>query len=155
MGKLSFRQVLDLAIAEEEGARKLYEELASRVVDSSVKDTLLFLAKEEDGHRELLVAYKEGRIEGQGLGMVEPIEAHIVEKFGSPEWNPNWGLKEVFLAAATKEKISYEFYEELASRHPGGPVKELLKRLALEELAHKEKMEYLYANTAFPQTDGG
>lgn len=155
MGKLSFRQVLDLAIAEEEGARKLYEELASKVKDPSVKDTLLFLAKEEVGHRDLLTAYKEGRIEAQGLGMGDPIDAHIVERFGSPQWDPNWGIKEVFLAAATKEKISHEFYEELASTHPPGPVRELLKRLAAEELAHKEKMEYLYANTAFPQTDGG
>jgi hypothetical protein len=24
-----------------------------------------------------------------------------------------------------------------------------------EELVHKEKMEYLYSNTAFPQTAGG
>jgi len=39
--------------------------------------------------------------------------------------------------------------------HPEGPVKDLLKRLAGEELPHKEKVEYLYANTAFPQTDGG
>jgi len=27
--------------------------------------------------------------------------------------------------------------------------------MANEELKHKEKMEYLYANTAFPQTSGG
>jgi hypothetical protein len=27
--------------------------------------------------------------------------------------------------------------------------------MANEELKHKEKMEYLYANTAFPQTAGG
>jgi hypothetical protein len=27
--------------------------------------------------------------------------------------------------------------------------------MANEELKHKEKMEYLYTNTAFPQTAGG
>jgi rubrerythrin len=31
----------------------------------------------------------------------------------------------------------------------------LLEKMAQEELRHKEKVEYLYANTAFPQTSGG
>jgi rubrerythrin len=34
-------------------------------------------------------------------------------------------------------------------------VKELLLRMANEEMRHKEKMEYLYTNTAFAQTEGG
>ena len=29
------------------------------------------------------------------------------------------------------------------------------EKMSLEELRHKEKVEYLYANTAFPQTSGG
>jgi rubrerythrin len=49
----------------------------------------------------------------------------------------------------------YFSYEHLAGMHPEGEVKNLLKQLAKEELSHKEKVEYLYANTAFPQTDGG
>jgi hypothetical protein len=39
--------------------------------------------------------------------------------------------------------------------HPPGPAKELLEGMAREELRHKEKVEYLYTNTAFPQTAGG
>ena len=50
---------------------------------------------------------------------------------------------------------SHEFYTELAGLHGDGEVKDLLLKMANEELKHKEKMEYLYANTAFPQTDGG
>jgi hypothetical protein len=37
----------------------------------------------------------------------------------------------------------------------GDAVHDMLHKIANEELKHKEKMEYLYANTAFPQTDGG
>ncbi|MEJ5377258.1 MAG: ferritin family protein [bacterium] len=155
MGKLDLGKVLDLAIAEELAAHELYTELASKVKDQAAKDTLLFLASEELSHRDLLMAYREGRLEAQGLGMKEAVDAHIVESFGTPQWDPAWGLKEVFLAAAKKEQISHQFYGELAAKHPAGPVRELLLRLAREELSHKEKMEYLYANTAFPQTDGG
>ena len=31
----------------------------------------------------------------------------------------------------------------------------MLQKMANEELKHKEKMEYLYSNTAFTQTSGG
>ncbi|HPL62166.1 MAG TPA: hypothetical protein PK587_00245 [Syntrophales bacterium] len=39
--------------------------------------------------------------------------------------------------------------------HPAGEVREFLLGMAAQELGHKEKVEYLYANTAFPQLDGG
>jgi len=52
-------------------------------------------------------------------------------------------------------KNTYNFYTELAGLHPGGETKKMLLKIANEELKHKEKMEYLYANTAFPQTAGG
>lgn len=120
MGKLELQQVLDMAIAEEMAAHCLYLELAQKVIEKAVRDTLLFLAKEELSHRDLLVAYREGRLAGQGLGMGEPVDAHLVEAMGTPEWDPAWGLKELFLAAARKEQISHEFYAELASRHPMG-----------------------------------
>jgi rubrerythrin len=43
----------------------------------------------------------------------------------------------------------------LANLHTEGELREILFKMANEELKHKEKMEYLYANTAFPQTSGG
>ena len=44
---------------------------------------------------------------------------------------------------------------KLAELQPAGELKKLLSKLAQEELAHKEKAEYLYCNAAFPQTDWG
>jgi rubrerythrin len=51
--------------------------------------------------------------------------------------------------------IRDRFYTELAHLHADGDLREMLLKMANEELKHKEKMEYLYANTAFPQTSGG
>ncbi len=31
----------------------------------------------------------------------------------------------------------------------------MLLKMADQEMKHKEKVEYLYSNTAFPQTSGG
>jgi rubrerythrin len=63
--------------------------------------------------------------------------------------------EEVFLVAAKRELYAHNFYKGLAELCPKGPVKELLLKIAGEEMKHKEKMEYLYTNTAFAQTEGG
>ncbi len=64
-------------------------------------------------------------------------------------------LKDAFLLAANREKASHEFYLSLAAIHPAGEVKRLLKGLAAQELKHKQRVEFLYTEVAFPQTDGG
>jgi len=57
--------------------------------------------------------------------------------------------------AAEREFKAYEFYKKLAEIHPAGETRDILTRMANEELKHKEKMEYLYDNTVFAQTEGG
>jgi rubrerythrin len=64
-------------------------------------------------------------------------------------------LKDIFLFAAAREKASHEFYLSLAQIHPSGEVKRLLGELAAQELEHKQRVESLYTQVAFPQTDGG
>jgi len=74
---------------------------------------------------------------------------------GPPEITERLEHKDIFLVAAEREKSSHEFYKKFAELQPEGELKKLLYKLAQEELAHKEKTEYLYCNAAFPQTDGG
>ncbi len=64
-------------------------------------------------------------------------------------------LKDVFLLAANREMHSHDLYLALTRIHPPGEVKTLLKELASQELEHKHKVEFLYTEVAFPQTDGG
>jgi len=64
-------------------------------------------------------------------------------------------LKDVFLLAANREKASHEFYLSLARIHSTGEVKRLIERLAAQELEHKQRVEFLYTEVAFPQTNGG
>jgi rubrerythrin len=84
-----------------------------------------------------------------------PIDYKIIEHMKKPDVKKNIKSAEVYLIAANREINSYNFYNSLARSYPAGDVKELLTKMASEELKHKEKMEYLYANTAFPQTAGG
>jgi rubrerythrin len=79
----------------------------------------------------------------------------VVEHTERPEIRKGMTTRDVYLVAAAKELAAHNLYQELAAIHPGGAVKDMLLRMAREELKHKEKVEYLYTNTAFPQTAGG
>jgi rubrerythrin len=83
------------------------------------------------------------------------IDYKIVESADAPEIKPDMPLKDIFLIAANREKSAHEAYLALAAAHPPGNVRKLLEDLASQELTHKHRLEFLYNETAFPQTDGG
>jgi rubrerythrin len=151
----NLNDVLELAIQSEIYAREFYLSLREKVSESEAKDTLEFLAAEEEKHQAFLERYRRGEIAEGAVSNNEPIDYKIAEHFEEPQPADEMKSEEVFLIAAHREKLSHEFYLALAELHPDGEVKEMLKSMAEQELGHKEKAEYLYSNTAFPQTAGG
>ncbi|MDQ5986252.1 MAG: hypothetical protein CSYNP_01971 [Syntrophus sp. SKADARSKE-3] len=147
--------ILERAISNEEEAFRFYTDLYETVQDSEAKDTLIFLAAEEEKHKEYLTRYRNGQLKMNTLDMKEPVNERIAEYLKKPDIQKDMTTKDIYLVAANRELNSYHFYAGLAEIHPDGEVKDLLLRMSREELRHKEKMEYLYANTAFPQTAGG
>lgn len=149
-------KILEFAIEKEEAARNFYLKLVDRVSDASTQDTLKYLASEEDKHRHFLEKYLRGEIPEGTLRLTEVVDYRILEHLEEePEASGTLSPEEAYLLAAKREHASHELYSGLSRLHPEGPVKDLLARMASEELRHKEKVEYLYANTAFPQTSGG
>jgi len=148
-------EVIDKAIQREEEAYTFYMELYDQIEDVSAKDTLEWIAGEEKKHKTFLVDYREGKYGSKALRMSEVVHYKIAEHQEEPEIGKDMKREDVFLIASHRESRSYRFYSELAAMHSTGEVRDMLTRIANEELKHKEKMEYLYANTAFPQTAGG
>ena len=154
MGK-TIADVIDLAIQREEEAYHFYMDIHSKVQDDGVRDTVEFIAGEEKKHKAFLVAYREGNYGTDALRMADVIEYRIAEYLEEPEISKESSAQDVYLVAAHRESRSHQFYSELANMHADSELKTMLTKMANEELKHKEKMEYLYANTAFPQTSGG
>ncbi len=148
-------EVLELAIHREEEAYEFYMDIYHKVEDQSVKDTLEFIAGEETKHKAFLVGYREGNYGADALRMADVVEYRIAEYLEEPEIENKMSSQEVYLIASHREGRSHRFYTELADLHAEGDTKTMLLKMANEELKHKEKMEYLYSNTAFPQTSGG
>ncbi len=147
--------ILDLSIKREEEAYEFYMDILGRVDDESAKDTLKFIAGEEVKHKRFLVNYREGKYGADGLRMADFVEYKIAEYLEEPDMDGDLSSQEVYLIAAHRESRSHQFYTELAGLHADGEIQTMLLKMANEELKHKEKMEYLYSNTAFVQTSGG
>lgn len=147
--------IIETAITREQEAYDFYMGLLGKITDDSVRHTIQFIAGEELKHKSFLEAYRDGKYADRPLRMSDVVYYKIAEHQEEPKIKENMSRENVYLVAAHREKRSWEFYTELAELHPEGETREVLLRVANEELKHKEKMEYLYANAAFPQTDGG
>jgi rubrerythrin len=153
--QLTVQSVLEKAIEKEIESQQLYADLSRKVTSAAASDAFITLRREEEGHEELLRRYLRGELGEGGLKKEQVLDYRIAEYLEQPEITPGMKLKEVFLAAANREKASHEFYLRLARAHPAGRVRSLLEQLAAQELGHKQKVEFLYTEVAFPQTDGG
>ena len=151
----SLKSVIEKAVLNEEEARAFYLGLFDLVQDAQAKDTLKFLAGEELAHKEFLLAYLRGDKKFSALPLDVPVDYHIAQYAAKPDPKADMSSSEVYLVAAHRELNSYKFYKGLAAAQPAGEVKDMLLKMANQELQHKEKVEYLYSNTAFPQTAGG
>jgi rubrerythrin len=150
-----FDSIIEKAIANEEEANRFYLDLAEIVTDKMARDTLLYLADEEKKHKKYLLRYRQESFIGNAIETDEATNNKIAEYLQAPAVNYNIDSKDVYLLAAARELNSYNFYRGLASLHPEGEIKTMLLKMAAQEMKHKEKVEYLYTNTAFVQTEGG
>jgi rubrerythrin len=155
MDAKTISMIIDVAIEREERAYAFYQELSGKVKDITAQETLQFLSDEEKKHKEFLQKYRQGDYGAESLRMTDVVDYKIAEYLAKPDIQKNMDSKDIYLVAAHRELNSYNFYKSLADLHPDGSAKTMLLRMANEEKKHKEKVEYLYSNTAFPQTDGG
>lgn len=151
----TINRILEIAIQKEIESQHLYTELSQKVTNDAAKDALRQLTQQEQRHQNILEQYRQGELKAGVLSQGQVIDRKIAEHFDQPEVSPDMQLKDLFLLAANREMHSHRLYLALASLHPPGEVKRLLEELASQELQHKQKVEFLHSEVAFPQTDGG
>jgi len=147
--------LVETAIQREEEAYVFYMDIHGKVKDPAVRDTIEWIAGEEQKHKAFLVKYRSGEFGASGLRLSDVVYYQIAEHQAAPEVTGDMNSAQVYLVASHRELRSHRFYTDLAQQHAAGEARAMLLQMANEELKHKEKMEYLYANTAFPQTSGG
>ncbi|MCK9377561.1 MAG: ferritin family protein [Syntrophobacterales bacterium] len=140
--------IIKSAIAQEELSREFYLRLAGLVSHADTKDMLEFLAKDELEHK----AFLQSCFTPQGCKLAGAAQnAHLAEMLAAPAITDDISPKEALVIAMKREEGSYRFYQTLAELQPPGEIQDFLNKMAKVELQHKEKVEYLYDNAAFPE----
>ncbi|MFA5109963.1 MAG: ferritin family protein [Desulfobaccales bacterium] len=140
--------IIKSAIAQEELSHEFYQRLAGLVSHAETKDTLKFLAQEELEHK----AFLQSCFTPQGCKLAGAAQnVHLAEMLAAPAITDDLSPKEALVIAMKREEGSYRFYQTLAELQPPGEIQDFLNKMAKVELQHKEKVEYLYDNAAFPE----
>jgi len=142
------KPLIEQAILQEEQSHEFYTRMANLVTNKETKETLEWLAKDELDHK----AFLESCMTPTGCTLVgEAQDTHLAEVMKAPAITAEMTPKEALMVAMKREEGAYLFYQRLASLQPPGEAKAFLEKMAKMELGHKEKVEYLYANVAFPE----
>ncbi|MFA4902724.1 MAG: ferritin family protein [Desulfobaccales bacterium] len=140
--------IIKSAITQEEMSHDFYQRLAGLVSHQETKDILEFLAKDELEHKAFLL----GCFTPQGCKLAGAAQnVHLAEMLVAPTISDDMTPKEALVIAMKREEGSYRFYQTLAGLQPPGEIQAFLEKMASVELKHKEKVEYLYDNAAFPE----
>src|SRR5437667_6313998 len=134
---LTEREILALAISQEEEDARIYDDFAEGLRDRYPEQAEKFkeLRREEDSHRHrLLELYRERFGEHVPLIRREDVRGFVRRR---PVWlSRPLGLKAVQKAAETMEVETKRFYEVAARRATDAGIRQLLGDLAEEERNH-------------------
>ncbi|NJE41910.1 ferritin family protein [Thermococcus sp. GR6] len=146
------KEVFEIAVNSEIRAKEAYEKLASIVKSDIIKDELLFLAREEDKHREIIEKMAE-KFEGE---RTEPKKIEIdvmaefkviAEKMAEAIKKPDVNIDEIYEIAMQAELVSEKLYKKLASYAATEKTKIILEMLADMERNHynilRKQYEYI------------
>lgn len=84
--------------------------------------------------------------------MIPPVhDLHLAEHLKVPEVTEDLAPKDALALAIKRSDALSRFYQAMAELQAPGEIRSRLEYLAKSELSHKDKLEYLYDNVAFPE----
>ncbi len=142
--KAIIQEAIDLTM----GSREIYLTMADLVERPETKETLRYLAKNESSHKRFL----EKILDEAVCPLEVPIEdTHVSEFLKCSHITRKMSPKEALVLAIKREEALHKFYKYLESIQPPGEIRNLLQEMALIKLEHKDKLEYIYDDVAFPE----
>lgn len=145
-GLKSIREILDTAMGFEKTARDFYAGLQGRV-GKPIRELVSELAQEEQRHYELFERLRDDANIASELTMLiaTPVSDHKFSDYvQTPQLGEHPDDQAVLQYALAREHAAAEHYGALAQTAPQGPIGDLFRFLADEELRHKGELEKLY-----------
>lgn len=145
-GKVS--RLIKRAIDQAMGSREFYLTMAILVNHRETKETFEYLAHNEQKH----INFFQNILAEEACPFEIPTkDVHLADLLELPHVTRDLSPKEALIIAVKREEASHRFYQNLADHQPPGTVRHILEEMALIKLEHKDKLEYIYDNVAFPE----
>ena len=141
----SVEKALDIAIAGEVDAHKLYVDMAAMVDNAWMRETIERMAQEEWEHKRKLQAARAGRAT---LKSGEAVELGPDEIPDGSQPKADMNFRDLLAFAIKKEDISCRLYNRLADVFLDPEIKDIFRKLAKEEADHRRRFELQYEDTA-------
>lgn len=134
--------VLDFAISREEEAVQFYTDLAGKMEREWMQQAFTDFAEEEKGHKQKLLAVKEGKLllSAKKKVMDLKIGDYLVEVTPGEVFD----YQEALIVAMKREKASFRLYTDLAAATDENELRKTFQSLAQEEAKHKLRFELEY-----------
>lgn len=136
---LSEREILALAISNEEDDSRIYATYAARLRENYPGTAAMFdeMVEEEDGHRRRLIDEYQRRFDGP-IPLIR--REHVAGYFARrPVWLvENLDIEQIRGEAARMERTAGDFYDAAAKRSGDPTTRKLLGDLALAERGHEQ-----------------
>jgi rubrerythrin len=140
---LTALEVLEIAIKAEIDAAAMYRKMIDMVANKDLKNRLLYLENEEKGHRALFEREYKKKFPDVELDLPKKSAVPSVEEALHKEMS----LKELFEIAMQAERLSEDFYKELAEISDDLQATATYQYLARVEHGHydllKNELEFL------------
>ncbi|MDI6852102.1 MAG: hypothetical protein QME75_00660 [Deltaproteobacteria bacterium] len=145
------KDLLDLireAMNQHELARDFYHKMAHLTSHPETRETFAYLEKDAEENKARL----HQCLTPKGCPVVPPVhDVHLAEHLKTPAITPDLSPKDALALAIKRSQALVRFYQALAELQAPGEIRSRLEYLAQAELNHKDKLEYLYDNVAFPE----
>lgn len=142
----SFEKLISLAIRREDEAYEFYMKAAEHAEQQSSAKLLRELAKQEEKHKEKLLAALDGGVcDTFTCDTVEEVEQMDLSKYLIDiPLKPSSTSQDILIVAIKREDGAFNFYKALSELTGVAEHRAVFESLAQEEKMHKERLESIY-----------
>lgn len=149
MNQEEFKQIILKAINNEIEAYAYYTSVAETARDKSIKDLFSNLAGEESKHKITLEGFFKKAPEK--FHFAGSKDYRITDSIDTPAFSKDMKPIDGILLAIKKELEAMQMYTQLASVSSDKDHKNIFLELVSMERGHKNRLEDIYTNMAFPE----
>ena len=149
MDQKEYQKIITNAIDSEIEAYTFYKSVADKVKDNALKTIFTDMAAEEVKHREFLQTFMAKA--GKSMHFDAAQDYRVTDSLPTPALKPEMKPLEGLVLSIKKELEAMMMYNQLANASTDKAQKDLFLNLVSMERSHKQRLEDIYTNMAFPE----